>query len=77
MSDAHEATARTTLPVKLARQVQSQFTAFSNTDMTAYTFEKSKSDFKDARSDLSIYDVEGTLKLFGRDFGDRTFFWQP
>ena len=65
------------LPEKLARQVRSQFTAFNQTDMTAYTYGKTKSEFLGAKSDLSVYDGSGKLMLVGRDFGDRIFFWQP
>ena len=70
-------TMRQTFPVKLAKQVQSQFTQFSHTDMTAFTIEKAKSDFYGAKTDLTVYNSEGKLVLSGRDFGDRTFFWQP
>lgn len=68
---------RAIFPIKLARQVQMQFSAFSRTDMTEYTFEKKKSDFRDAKSDVSVFDSSGVLQLLGRDFGDRIFFWQP
>jgi hypothetical protein len=64
-------------PDKLAKQVQSQFSQFARTDMKAFTVERSKSDFYGAKTDLSIFNAEGKLVLSGRDFGDRTFFWQP
>ena len=74
----HDSTAtRQTFPVKLAKQIQSQFTQFAHTDMTAFTFEKSKSDFYGAKTDLAVFNPEGKLVINGRDFGDRTFFWQP
>lgn len=68
---------RKLFPPKLGKQVQSQFSQFTRTDLSAYTFEKVKSDFKSAKSDLSVFNIEGKLVLLGRDFGDRTFFWQP
>jgi hypothetical protein len=71
------ATTRQTFPGKLAKQVQSQFTQFAHTDMTAFTYEHHKSDFYTAKNDLTVYNPEGKLVLYGRDFGDRTFFWQP
>jgi hypothetical protein len=68
---------RHVLPEKLARQVQSQFTQFTHTDMSAFTLDRAKSDFYGAKTDLTVYNTEGKLVLNGRDFGDRTFFWQP
>jgi hypothetical protein len=68
---------RGAFPEKLAKQVQAQISQFAGTDMRAFTFEKKKSDFSGAKSDLSIYNPDGKLVLAGRDFGDRTFFWQP
>jgi hypothetical protein len=70
-------TTRLPFPDKLAKQVQSQFSQFSGKDMSAFTFNTNKSEFRGARTDLHIYNPEGTLVLQGRDFGDRTFFWQP
>ncbi len=70
-------TTRQSFPTKLAGQVQSQFEQFARADMTAYTYEKSKSDFYGAKTDLTIFNADGKLVLNGRDFGDRTFFWQP
>jgi hypothetical protein len=75
--EEHKILERRMLPAKLGKQVRSQFSHFTRTDMSAYTFEKVKSDFKTAKTDLSVFDVEGKLVLLGRDFGDRTFFWQP
>ena len=65
------------MPDKMAKQVQSQFTGLVTTDMTAYTLERTKSDFYGAKTDLAIYSGDGTLVLHGRDFGDRIFYWQP
>jgi len=77
VSQAQDTHTRTVLPSKLAKQVQSQFTAFYQKDMSAYTYEKKKSDFKDAKMDISVFDGDGKLRLLGRDFGRRTFFWEP
>jgi hypothetical protein len=70
-------TTRETFPTKLAAQVKSQFSHFSRSDLTAFTYEKTKSDFYGAKTDLTIYNEDGKHVLTGRDFGDRTFFWQP
>lgn len=64
-------------PTKLAEQVKAQFSQFAATDMAQYTYQRSKSDFYGAKTDLTIYNPEGKHVLTGRDFGDRTFFWQP
>lgn len=77
MREDQKITERRTFPGKLAKQVQSEFRDFTRTDMSAYTFENVKSDFKTAKKDLSVFSVEGKLVLLGRDFGDRTFFWLP
>ena len=77
MSHLEQDVARNVFPGKLAKQVRSQFTQFARTDMTAYTFSKAKSNFRSARTDLSVFNVDGRLVLHGRDFGDRIFFWQP
>lgn len=70
-------TIRQTFPPKLAAQVRAQFAQFASTDMSGFTYEKTKSDFYSAKTDLTIYNSEGKHVLMGRDFGDRTFFWQP
>ena len=70
-------TTRNAFPPKLAKQIQSQFQQFSHTDMTTFTFDKKKSEFYSAKTDLNVYNQDGKLVLSGRDFGDRTFFWQP
>ena len=77
MIEEHKIANRKILPTKLAKQVQSQFSLFTRTDMSAYTFETVRSGFKTAKKDLSVFDAEGKVVLLGRDFGDRTFFWQP
>jgi hypothetical protein len=77
MSQEHKNAVRKSFPSKFARQVQSQFTQFTRTDMTAYTFERTKSEFKSAKTDLSVFNTDGKLVLLGREFGNRIFFWQP
>jgi hypothetical protein len=69
-------TTREVFPIKLAKQVKSQFTEFARTDMAEFTFEKTRSEFYSAKRDLSVYNGAGTMVLHGRDFGDRIFFWQ-
>lgn len=70
-------TNREAFPPKLAAQVKSQFSQFSRTEMGGFTYSRTKSEFYGARTDLAIYNPEGKHVLMGRDFGDRTFFWQP
>jgi len=70
-----QSTQRHQLPNRMAREMRYQVHGLSQTDMGAYSYEETKSNFKDAKADLSIYDPEGRLVLLGRDFGDRTFYW--
>ncbi len=60
---------------RLAKEVKYQIQSLSHADLGSHTIEQTKSLFKDAKSDLSIFDADGKLVLLGRDFGDRTFFW--
>lgn len=73
----NEAGQKQALPTKIASQVKSEFPAFRQADLSDYTYDKRHSDFKDAKSDLTVYNGVGTVVLHGRDFGSRTFFWQP
>jgi hypothetical protein len=75
MSTEKQINNRMQMPGRMAKEVGYQILSLSRTDLGAYTYERTKSDFKDARRDLSIYDAAGKLVLLGRDFGDRTFFW--
>ena len=77
MTQETSTTTRHPFPPKLARQIQSQFSQFATTDLSGYTFERVKTDFYSAKSDLHIFNPDGKMVLMGRDFGDRTFFWQP
>jgi hypothetical protein len=71
----HETVQRVQLPNRLARELRYQIHSLDRTDIASYTYEQTKSQFKDAKSDLAVYDGDGKLVLRGRDFGDRTFFW--
>jgi hypothetical protein len=77
MSNVEHHNQREALPNRLAKEVQHQIQSLSRVDLHSYTYEQNKSSFKDAKSDLAIYDASGTLVLRGRDFHDRTFFWTP
>jgi hypothetical protein len=70
-----QTTPRMQVTGKIAKEVRYQISGLSDADIGAYTYERTKSQYKDARMDLSIYDPAGKLVLRGRDFGDRTFFW--
>ena len=76
MSNNHEAT-RQSLPGALAKELQYQIRSLSRTNLSEYTYEHSKSDYKSAKTDYSVYDPSGKLVLQGRGFGDRNFFWTP
>jgi hypothetical protein len=62
---------------KLAKEARMQFIKLNRADLTGYTYEHQKSHYLNAKQDLFIYDSEGKLSFEGRDFGDRTFFWEP
>ena len=68
-------TQRHQLSSRMAKEVRYQIHALSRTDMASYSYEETKSHFKDAKHDLLVFDPEGKLVLNGRDFGDRTFYW--
>lgn len=68
---------RQNLPKGLAKEVQYQIRSLSRTDLSQYTYEHSKSEYKSASSDYVVYDPSGKLVLLGRGFGNRNFFWTP
>lgn len=70
-----ETPTRHSLPKKLADEVRYQIQSLSRTDLSSYTYAHVKSAYKDAKTDLSVFDPDGKLILLGRGFGDRTFFW--
>jgi predicted ribosome-associated RNA-binding protein Tma20 len=70
-----QSTQRHQLSKRMAREMRYQIHGLSGTDVGAYSYEEKKSNFKDAKADLSIYNTDGKLVLLGRDFGDRTFYW--
>ncbi|HEU0073321.1 MAG TPA: hypothetical protein VFS30_04850 [Dehalococcoidia bacterium] len=73
---SHELT-RQSIPGGLAKELQYQIRGLANTDLSEYTYEHSRSQFKNAKTDFSVYDPSGKLILNGRGFGDRDFFWTP
>lgn len=75
MAAAKQLVQRNQITSRLVKQVRYQIQALSQADLGSYTYERSKSHFKDAKADLSVFDPAGKLVLLGRDFGDRTFFW--
>lgn len=77
MSSSNHELTRQSIPGAMAKELQYQIRGLSNADLSDYTYEHSKSHFKHAKSDFSIYDPSGKLILNGRGFGDRDFFWTP
>jgi hypothetical protein len=63
------------LPSRMAKEVRYQIQSLSRSNLESHTYEQTKSHFKDAKSDYSIFDPAGKLILLGRNFGDRTFYW--
>ena len=60
----------------MIKSIKMHITSLRDTDITSYSFERRRSDYKDAQSDLVIYDGEGHMAMHGRDFGHVTSFWQ-
>jgi hypothetical protein len=77
MSTTTTEVTRQSLPGRLAKEVQYQIRSLSKMDLSQYTYEHSKSQYKSAKTDFSIFDPSGKLILNGRGFGDRDFFWTP
>jgi len=76
MSSNQELT-RQNLPNGLIKEVRYQIRSLSRTDLSQYTYEHSRSEYKNAKTDYSVFDPSGKLVLEGRGFGDRNFFWTP
>lgn len=59
----------------MVKSIKNHMVSLRNTDIDGYTFERRRSDYKDAQSDLVIYDDEGHIVLHGRDWGHQASFW--
>lgn len=68
---------RESLPGGMAKEVRYQIRSLSNKDLSGYTYEHSRSEYKTAKTDFSVYDPDGKLILNGRGFGNQNFFWTP
>jgi ATP-dependent Clp protease ATP-binding subunit ClpA len=74
---SNEERTRQNLPKGLAKEVQYQIRSLSKADLSQYTYEHTRSDYKSASSDYVVYDADGQLVLHGRGFGNRNFFGRP
>lgn len=62
---------------KLIKVAKTQSAKAKRLDMAGFTYDKQKSQYKDAKADISIYDEGGTLVFLAREFGNNTIFWEP
>jgi hypothetical protein len=54
------------------------FSKLTSTDLSAYTFEKRKTNHPQAKSDIDIFDGSGALVIVGREFGgNQIALWLP
>jgi hypothetical protein len=60
--------ARTLVDKKMILAIKRHMVGLKNEDITGYTVERRRSDFFGARSDLVIYNAQGTPVLHGREF---------
>jgi hypothetical protein len=60
----------------IVKEVRRHLARFEKVDMSAYTFERRRSDYADAKSDLVIYDENGAPVVRGREFDNgHLSFW--
>jgi hypothetical protein len=60
----------------MEKSIKRHVTGLRRSDLSGYTYERRPSSFKDAKSDIVIYNPDGEAKLFGRDMYGDTSFWE-
>jgi hypothetical protein len=64
------------LSKELTTEVRRNIVQLSRKDLTGYTYERRRSEYPQAKSDIVIYDADGKLVLNGREMnGGDTSFW--
>ena len=66
---------RRTVTKSMVKSIKNHLPGLRDTDIDGYTFERRRSDYKDAQSDLVVYDNDGHPAIHGRDFGHLISFW--
>ncbi|HLF79437.1 MAG TPA: hypothetical protein VJB57_18300 [Dehalococcoidia bacterium] len=60
----------------MVKSIKQHIGSLRETDLDAYTYERRRSDYSQAKSDLMIYDREGQAVLHGRESDGPLNFWQ-
>jgi len=66
---------RTALTSSLRKDIRRHIANLSGADLTGYTYERRRSDYPQAKSDLVIYDPTGKPVLDGRELSGGVSFW--
>ena len=67
---------RQLLPANLVKAMRYNFSRLGLADISAYTFERRKTSYPQAKADLSIFDDNGELSMEGREFpGGQISLW--
>ena len=59
----------------MVKSIKLHIVNLQDTDLTAYTYERKRSDYATAKSDLVIYNGEGETVLHGRESDGPLNFW--
>jgi hypothetical protein len=60
---------------KMVKSIKKHEVSLRSADLGAFKFERRRSTYHDAKSDLVIYNAEGTPVLNGREFDGPLSFW--
>jgi hypothetical protein len=63
------------LTKQMVKSIYEHIGNLKGSDLSGYTYERKRSDYSQARSDLVIYDVDGKPVLHGRESDGPMNFW--
>jgi len=66
---------RFALTKPMVKSIKQHIIELRETDLAAYTYERRRSDYSQAKSDLVVYDGEGHAALNGRESDGPLNFW--
>lgn len=66
---------RQPLSKSLLKTAVAQFPRLGRIDTSGWTYEHRGTNYRDAKTDLTVYDETGKLVFRGRQFGNQVFFW--
>ena len=67
------------LDPKIRKSINFYMNSLTNKDLEGWTFERRRSEYPGAKSDLVVYNAEGKVVLNGREFeggSNKTAFWE-